>query len=137
MIAPMALPSFLQRRDLIRTAETLLIATVGGIVFSLIGFPAGLISGSLLSVAVAGLMRRPVMIPVGLSRVISVLVGISLGAVVTPETLKGLAAFPLSIAVLGVATLCMILATTSYLRFVHGWDMHSALREVRASGRRP
>ena len=123
----MALPSFLQRRDLIRTAETLLIATVGGIVFSLIGFPAGLISGSLLSVAVAGLMRRPVMIPVGLSRVISVLVGISLGAVVTLETLKGLAAFPISIAVLGVATLCMILATTSYLRFVHGWDMQSAL----------
>ncbi len=123
----MALPSFLQRRDLIRTAETLLIATVGGVVFSLIGFPAGLISGSLLSVAVAGLLRRPVVIPIGLSRVISVLVGISLGAVVTPETLKGLAAFPLSIAVLGIATLCMILATTSYLRFVHGWDTQSAL----------
>jgi len=59
--------------------------------------------------------------------VISVLVGISLGAVVTPATLKGLAAFPLSVAVLAVSTLLMITATSSYLRFVHGWDAQSAL----------
>ena len=67
------------------------------------------------------------MVPAPLSRVISVLVGISLGAVVTPETLKGLVTFPLSVAVLAVSTLCMIVATTAYLRFVHGWDAQSAL----------
>jgi membrane AbrB-like protein len=56
-----------------------------------------------------------------------VLVGISLGAVATPETLKGLAAFPVSIAVLMVATVMMTVATTSYLRLVHGWPWQSAL----------
>jgi len=115
------------QRVLRNTAETLVIATAGGIAFTLIGFPAGLVSGSLLATAVAGLCGRPVTVPVPLSRVISVLVGISLGAVITPETLRGLAAFPLSIAVLSAATVCMIVATTSYLRFVHGWDMRSAL----------
>jgi hypothetical protein len=67
------------------------------------------------------------MVPVPLSRVISVLVGISLGAVVSPETLKGLVTFPLSVAVMVVSTLCMIAATTCYLRLVHGWDAQSAL----------
>src|SRR6185312_6159037 len=60
-------------------------------------------------------------------RVISVVVGISLGAVVTPDTLKGLAAFPLSVLVLAISTLCMITATSFYLRYVHGWDAQSAL----------
>lgn len=112
---------------LLRTAETLLIAAVGGAVFTLIGFPAGLISGSLLSVATAALAGRPLMVPAPLSRVISVLVGISLGAVVTPDTLQGFAAFPVSIAVLLVATVVMTVATTSYLRLVHGWPWQSAL----------
>ena len=115
------------RRALLPTAETLLIATVGAVLFALIGFPAGLISGSLLAVAAAGLLGRPVMVPRPLARVLFVLVGISLGSVVTPETLRGLAAFPVSIAILAVATVCMTVATTSYLRFVHGWDARSAL----------
>ena len=115
------------RRTMLRTAETLLIAAVGGAVFTWIGFPAGLISGSLLSVAAAALAGRPMTVPAPLSRVISVLVGISLGAVATPETLKGLAAFPISIAVLLVATVAMTAATTSYLRLVHGWPWQSAL----------
>ena len=55
-----------------------------------------------------------------------VLIGILLGAVVTPETLRGMATWPLSVVLLAVATICMIAATTSYLRFVHGWDWLSA-----------
>ena len=105
----------------------LTIAAVCGLTLNWAGFPAGLVTGSLLGVAIAALCGRPVHIPVPLSRVISVVVGISLGAVVTPATLKGLAAFPLSVAVLAVSTLCMITATSSYLRFVHGWDAQSAL----------
>jgi membrane AbrB-like protein len=121
---PLPFPS---KPVLLRTGETLLIGAIGGAVFTLIGFPAGLISGSLLAVAAVALSGRPLMIPRALSRVISVLVGISLGAVVTPETLEGLAAFPVSITILLVSTACMVLATTSYLRFVHGWDAQSAL----------
>ncbi len=84
-------------------------------------------TGSLLGVASAALAGRPVTVPVPLARVISVLVGISLGAVVSPDTLKGLAAFPLSVTVLAVSTVCMILGTSAYLRYVHKWDPLSAL----------
>ena len=112
---------------LLRTAETLSIAAAGGVVLAWLGFPAGLVTGSLLAVAVAALAGRPVTVPAALSRAISVLVGISLGAVVTPATIKGLAAFPLSLAVLVVSTLCMLAATATYLRVVHGWDRQSAL----------
>src|SRR3954468_6472694 len=123
----MALPSISARNEWLRSAETLAIGALSGLVLTWIGFPAGLVTGALLGVAIAALLGRPVHIPVPLARVISVLVGISLGAVVTPDTLKGLAAFPLSVAVLAVASVCMIMATSAYLRWVHGWDAQSAL----------
>jgi membrane AbrB-like protein len=127
LIAPMAASPIPAKEEWRRAAETLAIAAAGGIALNWAGFPAGLVTGSLLGVATAALCGRPVHVPVPLSRVISVLVGISLGAVVTPATLKGLAAFPLSVLVLAVSTLLMITATSSYLRFVHGWDAQSAL----------
>ena len=114
-------------RELLRTAETLLIATAGGVVLTLIGFPAGLIAGSMLAVALAALIGRPMQVPLPLARVCFVLVGILLGAVVTPEMLEGIATWPASIAVLAVSAIAMFAATTCYLRFVHGWDPLSAL----------
>src|SRR4051812_48529529 len=100
----MASPAIPAKNEWLRAAETLAIATAGGIVLTWLGFPAGLVTGSLLGVATAALLRRPMHVPAPLSRVISVVVGISLGAVVSPETLKGLAAFPLSVAVLAIST---------------------------------
>ena len=82
-------PALPPLRALIEPAETLLIAAAGGLIFTLLGFPAGLVSGSVLAVTCAALFGRPVKVPVGLARVCYVIVGILLGAVVTPETLKG------------------------------------------------
>jgi membrane AbrB-like protein len=113
-------------RDLLATAETLLVATAGGVVFVFLGIPAGLVSGSVLAVAIAGLIGRPMKVPLPVARLCFVMIGILLGAIVTPETLHGVATWPLSIALLALATICMIGATTSYLRFVHGWDVVSA-----------
>ncbi|MBN8963872.1 MAG: AbrB family transcriptional regulator [Rhizobiales bacterium] len=120
-------PSIPAKHEWWRTAETLAIGAAAGLTLNWLNFPAGLITGSLIGVAAAALAGRPLMIPTPLSRAIYVVVGISIGAVVTPETLTGLAAFPLAIAVLVVSTLIMIAATTSYLRFVHGWDWRTAL----------
>src|SRR3954466_5184107 len=113
-------------RDLLAPAETLLIAAAGGIAFVFMGIPAGLVSGSVLAVAIAALAGRPMHVPTWLARACFLMSGILLGAIVTPETLHGVATWPLSIALLAVATVCMIVATTSYLRFVHGWDEISA-----------
>ncbi len=114
-------------RDLADTTETLAIATVGGVAFVLLGFPAGLVSGSMLAVAIAALAGRPMKVPLPLARVCFVLIGILLGAVVTPDMLKGMADWPGSIALLVVCALAMFLATACYLRFVHRWDALSAL----------
>jgi uncharacterized membrane protein AbrB (regulator of aidB expression) len=54
---------------LIQYAETLLIAAVGGATFLLVGFPAGLVTGSMLAVAMAALMGRPMKIPMPVARV--------------------------------------------------------------------
>jgi membrane AbrB-like protein len=122
------MPSFFSPpREILKVVETLLIAMVGGVGFNLVGFPGGLVSGSMLLVAVAALAGRPMKVPLALARPCFVMVGILLGAVVTPETLRGIATWPLSVAILVVSTLCMFAATTCYLRLVHGWDPLSAL----------
>jgi membrane AbrB-like protein len=119
---------FLPPLDVVlRTAETLAIGAVGGTAFQTAGFPAGLVSGAIVAVAAASLLGRPLMVPNGLTRVLLVTVGIALGSVVSPATLVGLATYPVSIAVLSVAVLCMTAATFTYLRLVHGWNPLSAL----------
>jgi membrane AbrB-like protein len=112
---------------LARLAETLLIALAGGVAFTLLRFPAGLMSGAMLAVAIAGVIGRPVQVPHPVARACFVLIGILLGSVVTPEMLRGMANWPLSIAILVIAALCMIAATAAYLRLVHRWDRLSAL----------
>ena len=47
---------------LLRTVETLIVAALGGAVLHLIGFPAGLVSGSVLAVAIAALAGRPMQV---------------------------------------------------------------------------
>jgi membrane AbrB-like protein len=120
-------PTLPSPRSLIAPAETLLIAAAGGVMFTLLGLPAGLISGSVLAVTTAALCGRPVRVPVPLARICYVIVGILLGAVVTPRTVKGFMTWPASVALLMAASVIMIVATASYLRVVHRWDRLSAL----------
>ena len=54
------------------------------------------------------------------------LIGISLGSVVTPETLRGVTTYPVSVATLIVAMVCVSFVGTAYLRVVHGWDRLTA-----------
>jgi len=121
------LPGLPPLRALLEPAETLLIALAGGVALTLLGFPAGLVSGSVLAVATAALFGRPVRVPIPLARACYVIVGILLGAVVTPQTVKGFLTWPVSVALLMVAAVAMLVATTSYLRVVHRWDRLSAL----------
>ena len=115
------------RRTLIEIAETLAIALAGALAFALLGLPASLVSGSVLAVTAAALLGRPVKMPLAFVRVCYVVVGILLGSVVTPETLRGVTTWPGSIALLILASLGMMFATSIYLRVVHRWDPLSAL----------
>ncbi|HET9716832.1 MAG TPA: AbrB family transcriptional regulator [Pseudolabrys sp.] len=104
-----------------RLAETLAIAALGGAALGLAGVPAGWLSGSILAVAAASIGGRPLVMPTTLTRAIFVLIGTSLGAVVTPETLHGMATYPLSIAVLILAMFVISVCGAGYLRLVHRW----------------
>src|SRR5215468_595613 len=115
------------RRILLETAETLAIAFVGGVTCVVLGLPAGLVSGSVVAVAAAALLGRPMRVPLTLARICYVVVGTLLGTVVTPETLRGVITWPASVALLMLASLGMIAATRTYLRVVHCWDPLSAL----------
>jgi membrane AbrB-like protein len=117
----------LDRSLLRRTAEALLIGAAGGTALNATGMPAGLISGSVIAVAAAAIAGRPVVVPVLLARTTFVLIGIALGSIVSPQTLHGITAYPLSIAVVIAATFGIMTATSFYLRTVHRWDPLSAL----------
>jgi len=121
---PFALPP---RRALIEVAETLAVALAGAATFAFLELPAGLVSGSVVAVAAAALLGRPMKVPLALARICYVVVGILLGTVVTPQTLAGVATWPASIALLMVASLAMMGGTSLYLRAVHRWDPLSAL----------
>jgi len=121
--APAALSRTVKLRNI---AETLAFGAVGGLTFGFAGMPAGWLSGSILAVAAAALAGRPMFIPILIMRALLVVIGITLGAVVTPETLQGMATYPLSIAVLLVAMGCVSFAGSAYLRAVHGWDRVTA-----------
>src|SRR3954454_24320997 len=109
-----------------RTLETLALATAGAVALGWTGVPGGYLSGSILGVSCAALAGRPMLIPLPLMRVIFVLLGTSLGAVVTPETIRGMATYPLSIAALIVTMAAIAFGCAWYLRVVHGWDKMSA-----------
>ncbi len=105
-----------------RLAETFGFALAGGLGPGLAGVPAGYLSGSVLAVAVAALAGRPMLVPGALARLIFIIIGISLGAVVTPAMLHGMASYPFSLAVLLVAMACIGSGGAFYLRTVHGWS---------------
>src|SRR6185295_9009678 len=111
----------------LRVAETLLIAGVGGAALGLAGLPAGWLSGAIVGVSAAALAGRPVTIPPLIGRTVYVLLGISLGSSVTPETLATMVTWPLSMVALAVAMVAVTGSVMAYLKFVHGWPTLDAL----------
>ncbi len=112
---------------LARIAQSLLIGAVGGFLFNAAKFPAGWLAGSMVFAAVAALAGRPIQVPRQFARVCSVVLGIAIGGVVTPETLRGVMTWPLSIAMVAISVAAATLATFAYLTRVHGWNTLTAM----------
>ncbi|WP_170149632.1 AbrB family transcriptional regulator [Rhodoplanes roseus] len=107
--------------------ETLVVAAIGAVLFDLAGIPAAWLAGAMVFTAAVSLAGRPVGVPRAIARGFFVIVGLSLGSVVNPESLHGVAAWPISIAAVVVAMGCVTVSTMFYLRKVHGWDTMTAL----------
>jgi membrane AbrB-like protein len=119
----LAIPS---RDKVLNTLETLAIGAIGGGLFLWAQLPGGLISGAMIAVGVAAIAGRPLSVPPILTQTVLVLLGISLGSLVSRQLLQHLGAYPLTIALLALATFCSTFGSSVYLQRVHGWDQTSA-----------
>src|SRR3982074_2991943 len=118
-----AIPS---RAITLNVFETLAIGTAGGVLFLWANFPGGLISGAMIAVGIAAIAGRPRPGPPILTQTVLVLLGISLGSLVSRQLLQHVGAYPLTIGLLALATFCSTFGSSIYLQRVHGWDQTSA-----------
>jgi hypothetical protein len=118
-----ALPS---RAKTLQVLETLATGTIGGGLFLVAGLPGGLISGAMLAVGIATMMGRPLAMPPILTQAMLVLLGISLGSLMSRQLLQHVGAYPLTIGLLALATFCTTFGSSLYLQRIHGWDRTSA-----------
>jgi membrane AbrB-like protein len=118
-----AVPS---RTKTLNVLETLVIGSAGGVLFLWANLPGGLISGAMISVGIAAIAGRPLSLPPIMTQTVLVLLGISLGSLVSWQLLQHMSAYPLSIGLLALATFCSTFGSSLYLQRVHGWDQTSA-----------
>jgi membrane AbrB-like protein len=118
-----AIPS---RAKTLQVIETLATGGMGGALFLLAGLPGGLISGAMMAVGIATMMGRKLVMPPILTQAVLVLLGISLGSLVSRQLLQHVGAYPLTIVLLALATFCSTFGSSLYLQRVHGWDQTSA-----------
>src|SRR5450755_1101135 len=119
-----AIPS---RSKTLNTLETLAIGAAGGALFLWANLPGGLISGAMIAVGIAAIAGRPLTVPPILTQTVLVLLGISLGSLVSRQLIHNMGAYPLTIALLALATVCSTFGSSHYLQRFHGWDQTSAL----------
>src|SRR5260221_5707413 len=120
----LAIPS---RDKILHTLETLAIGSAGGLLFWWADLPGGLISGAMIAVGIAALAGRPLAVPPILTQTVLVLLGISLGTLVSRQLIQHMSAYPLTIGLLALATFCSTFGSSFYLQRMHGWDQTSAL----------
>jgi len=114
------------RTKTLQYLETLAIGTVGGLLFLVTGLPGGLITGAMLAVGSAAMLGRAMAVPAHLAQAVLVLLGISLGSLMSRQLLQHLSAYPLTIGLLALATFCTTFGSSYYLQRLHGWDRTSA-----------
>jgi membrane AbrB-like protein len=121
------LDSFRRLPKLAIAALTLAAGTFGGAVFAVFDLPAAWLAGALVAVSALALVGVPVHLPDTLRKVIFVVLGISLGAAVTPETVAGIRTWPITLALLAVSLPVTMGAVMLYLRFVSKWKYRETL----------
>jgi uncharacterized protein len=115
------------RSETLRVLETIAIGTAGGLLFLWANLPGGLISGAMIAVGIAALAGRKLHLPPILAQTVLLLLGITLGSLVSRQLTQHMSAYPLTIGLLALATFCSTFGSSFYLQRVHGWDQTSAL----------
>jgi membrane AbrB-like protein len=112
---------------LFRQLVTVAAGAIGSAGFLWLGIPGGAISGAMVVVVlmtVFGLASRIE----GPLRVLAMIAsGVTIGAAVTPETLRGIVTYPLSLAIMAASVIATTVAGTAFLMFAAGWSRSTAL----------
>ncbi len=106
---------------------TLAAAAMGGAAFAFFDLPAAWLAGSLVAVSALALLGLPVYVPDLLRRIVFVVLGISLGAAVTPETVAGIRTWPITLALLALSLPVTMGAVMLYLRLASKWKYRETL----------
>lgn len=118
-----------RKTDLGRFGPPLLtgvLGTAGGALFAWLGLPAAWLAGSMVAVAAAAIAGLPATLPPRLRDAAFVLLGVSMGSGLTPESVAQMRAWPLSLLLLAVSVGLTMVAGSAYLRRVHRWDPATA-----------
>src|SRR5262245_11898813 len=94
-----------------RFALMLAIGGVGALLFRVLNFPAPWLTGSMIAVSIAALAKGPLFLPVSIRQVVFVLLGVSMGSGVTPETASNILRWPASLTILAVTVIAMTAAS--------------------------
>lgn len=104
----------------------IVISAAGGGLAHVLGLPAGWLMGGALAVTLAAMLGVPVRMPSRLRDVVFVLIGLSMGASVAPDSLSLLASWPISIAALALELVIIVAATGWMLTRFFGLDAGTA-----------
>ncbi|MFG1230725.1 AbrB family transcriptional regulator [Xanthobacter flavus] len=113
-------------RSAASAAVTLGAGALGGLVFALLGLPAAWISGSLVACIGLALAGMRIDVPEWLRFLAFVVLGTSMGTMLTPETFARAATWPVSMACLGASVLGTMAGGTLFLTRMAGWSRESA-----------
>jgi membrane AbrB-like protein len=108
------------------TTVTLVVAAAGGALLALFGVPAAWLSGALVAVTAIALLGFPARVPDVMRRAVFLVLGISMGTAVTPETIAGVRSWPITMAFLVLSVPATMTAVIFYLRWA-GWDREAGL----------
>lgn len=108
-------------------ALTLAAGGLGGALFAYFDLPAAWLAGALVAVTALALAGVPVYLPDALRKLIFVVLGISLGASVTPETIAGIRTWPITLALLALSLPVTMGAVMLYLHYVAKWKYRETL----------
>jgi membrane AbrB-like protein len=105
---------------------TLAISTVGGGLAAYFGLPAGWLMGGALAVTIAAIAGAPMDIPSPARNVVFILIGMTMGASVAPDSLTLLASWPVSLTALAMELVIIVAVTGWMLTRFFGLDAGTA-----------
>jgi len=103
-----------------------LVGAAGGYLFHRLGMPAAWMSGALIAATVLALAGLRVDVPGPIATATFLLLGAVMGSAVTPETLRLMLSWPVSMAGLAVLVPGIVAGITLYLHRVEGMNRHTS-----------